>query len=310
MLTHKKLSKKPNSFNSFTGLSVDEFGKLYNIIKAQYKQHEEKRLSRKDRINAIGQGRDFKLDLIDRLLMFLVYYRLYTSYELIGYLFDLDQSNVYRDIKCLEQLVKKCMPLPNKIHKRTKKITTIQELLKYYPEMKAFLDATEQEIPRPKDKKKRRTHYSGKKKRHTVKTQIITNKKGLITHNTKHTKGSEHDYTLWKKTHPSIPPDVEVDTDLGYQGIKDDFPEIKSKLPIKKRRGKPLTKKQKVYNKIHSKERVAVEHAIAKVKKFNIIGQEFRNRLKSYDTKMSVVCGIVNFRAMLKEGIDVSGFVG
>ena len=42
--------------------------------------------------------------------------------------------------------------------------------------MKAFLDATEQEIPMPKNKRRRKSHYSGKKKRYTVKTQIITNK--------------------------------------------------------------------------------------------------------------------------------------
>lgn len=43
---------------------------------------------------------------------------------------------------------------------------------KYFPELKAIIDATEQEIPRPKDRKKRKTHYSGKKKRHTVKKQL------------------------------------------------------------------------------------------------------------------------------------------
>jgi hypothetical protein len=39
-----------------------------------------------------------------------------------------------------------------------------------FPGFKVFLDATEQKIPRPRYKGKRRTYYSGKKKRHTVKT--------------------------------------------------------------------------------------------------------------------------------------------
>jgi len=310
MLTYKKLSKKPKQFKTFTGLFVEEFDKLYEIIESQYIGYEKKRLSRKDRINKIGQGRDFKLPLKDRLIMQLMYYRLYTSYILLEYIFGLDQSNVFRDIRHLEPLVKRCIPLPEKIHKRTKRISTIKELLEYYPEMKAFLDSTEQEIPRPKNKKKRKTHYSGKKKKHTVKTQLITNKKGLIIHKTKHVAGRVHDYELWKRTHPSIPPDVELEEDLGYQGIQKDFPNLKTKIPIKKLRGKKLTKQQKRYNKKLSKERVLVEHAISKVKKFGIIGQEFRNRLNSYDTKMSVVTGIVNFRTMLKEGMDVSSFVG
>jgi len=48
-----------------------------------------------------------------------------------------------------------------------------------FPGFKAFLDAAEQEIPRPGAKAKRRTHYSGKRKRHT-KTQITVNGDGLI----------------------------------------------------------------------------------------------------------------------------------
>ncbi len=110
--------------------------------------------------------------------MLLIYYRLYITFSLTGFLFDLDQSNVHRNIKHLEPLVKGCIPLPKKVHKMTKKIDDIGELLKYFPEMKAFLDATEQEIPRPKNKRRRRNYYSGKKKRHTVKTQVMVNKKG------------------------------------------------------------------------------------------------------------------------------------
>lgn len=310
MLTYKKLSKKPNSFRSFTGLAVEEFNKLYNIIEKKYNDSERKRLNRKDRIHAIGQGRGFKLKLKERLIMILVYYRLYISYELEGFLFDLDQSNVWRNIKYLEPLVKRCIPLPEKLHKRTKKIGTIEELLKYYPEMKAFVDATEHEIQRPKNKRKRKSHYSGKKKKHTVKTQILVNKKGIIIHKTKRRKGREHDYNIWKRTNPSVPPDVEVGMDLGYQGMQKDFPDVKSRLPVKKPRGKSLTKKQRRYNKKQRKERVIVEHTIAKIKKFNIIGTKFRNRLNTYDTKMSVVTGLVNFRTILREGMDIVEFVG
>ena len=43
-----------------------------------------------------GAGRPFKLNVRDRLLMLLVYYRLYITYTLAGFLFDLDQSNICR----------------------------------------------------------------------------------------------------------------------------------------------------------------------------------------------------------------------
>ena len=49
-----------------------------------------------------GAGRPFKLDVKDRFLMLLVYYRLYITYTLAGFLFDLDQSNICRDIQKIE----------------------------------------------------------------------------------------------------------------------------------------------------------------------------------------------------------------
>ena len=51
-------------------------------------------------------GRHFKLDLKDRFLMLLVYYRLYITYTLAGFLFDLDQSNICRDIQKIEVIGK------------------------------------------------------------------------------------------------------------------------------------------------------------------------------------------------------------
>ena len=56
------------------------------------------------------------------------------------------------------------------------------QLQQFFPELIAITDGTEQPIPRPKNKKKRKTHYSGKKKRYTVKNQITINLKGEIIH--------------------------------------------------------------------------------------------------------------------------------
>ena len=101
--------------------------------------------------------------------MLLVYYRLYITFTLSGFLFDLDQSNVCRDISILEPLIKRCIPLPEKLYKRTRRLGTIDEVEKYFPGFKAFIDSSEQEIPRPtKNKRKRKSYYSGKKKKHTT----------------------------------------------------------------------------------------------------------------------------------------------
>ena len=310
MITYNKLSKNPKIFKSFTGLEIKEFDTLYQTIESNYKEYEIIRLDRPDRINKIGQGRPFQLELIDRIIMLLIYYRMYLTFTLTGFLFDLDQSNVQRNIKHLEPLVKSCIPLPSKVHRMTKKIRNIDELIEYFPEMKAFVDATEQEIPRPKNKRRRKNYYSGKKKRHTVKIQILTNKDGLIIHKTRHVNGKKHDYDLFKRKHPPIPSDVELNGDSGYQGIQKDFPEIKSRIPVKKQRGKSLEKKDKRHNRKLSKERVVVEHVIGKMKKFNIMGTKFRNKLNRYDDMTSIVSGLVNLKVVINEGFDLIKFVG
>lgn len=310
MLSYLGLSRKPSLFRSFTGLSVVEFDRLYVFVEGEYVVFERRRLGRKNRVNVVGQGRRFKLNLKDRLLMLLVYHRLYVTYTLVGFMFDLDQSNVYRNIQHLTRLVKKCIPLPQKVHKRVRRLRTMEEVQEYFPEFKAVLDNTEQEIPRPRNKRRRKSHYSGKKKKHTVKTQMLVNKNGVIIHKTRYERGSEHDYWIWKKTHPVVPPNVEMDADLGYLGIQKDFPQLKTHLPIKKRKGRPLNKKARRHNRLLSRERVIVEHIIGAVKKYKIIGQEFRNRLRHYNNKMDVVTGLVNFTTMLSLGMNVASYVG
>ena len=108
LLSYDRLSKKPLLFKSFTGLTVQEFDDIYNKeITKRYHDYELQRLSkRKNRKRSTGAGRSFKLDVKDRFLMLLVYYRLYITYTLAGFLFDLDQSNICRDIQKIEEIGK------------------------------------------------------------------------------------------------------------------------------------------------------------------------------------------------------------
>jgi hypothetical protein len=138
-----------------------------------------------------------------------------------------------------------------------------------------------------------------------VKTQITVNGAGLIVHKTMHAKGSTHDYALFKRSHPSLPEEVSLGVDLGYDGIQADFPRFNAEVPFKRRspgRGKrgvkaqELTGEQKSHNTLLAKARVVVEHTISRVKKFRIWADEFRNRLRHYDTMTGIVCGLVNFR--------------
>jgi len=305
MLNYDVLSKKPSVFRYFSGLEVPEFDALNLKIKQRHSTFEQKRLFRADRKRKIGAGHPFKLSLTDRLLMLLVYYHLYVSSTLAAYLFDLSQTNVLKNIRKLEPLVSQVLLLPKKQHEKVRRLQTLEEVEAYFPGFKAFLDATEQEIPRPKSKRKRKTHYSGKKKKHTVKTQITVNKDGFIVHKTRHARGRTHDYALFKHSHPHLPDNVSLGLDLGYDGVKKDYPELKCEVPFKRRspgrgkrgvKAKELTPDQKSFNKKLSKERVVVEHMFSRAKKFRIWAEEFRNRLKHYDIMTDIVCGLVNFR--------------
>ena len=210
-----------------------------------------------------------------------------------------------KDIRNLEPLVCDVLPLPKKQNNKVRRLETVDEIEAMFPGFKAFLDATEQEIPRQKNKHKRKTHYSGKKKRHTVKTQLTVNQDGFIVHKTPHAAGSTHDYTLYKRSHPDLPDSVRLGLDLGYKGIEKDYPELNCVLPSKRKnpgrgkrgmKGPELSAEQKAFNKLLSVERVVVEHTNSRVKKFRVWADEFRNRLKHYDVMTDIVCGLVNFR--------------
>jgi hypothetical protein len=301
LMSYARLSRRPLLFKSFTGLYISEFDVISREIESRYEEHERKRLSKRMRQRDVGAGRPFKLKVKERFLMLLVYYRLYITYTLSGFLFDLDQSNICRDMSIIEPLVKRCIPLPKKLYKRTRRLRTIDEVEEYFPGFKAFIDSSEQEIPRPENKRKRKRYYSGKKKKHTIKTQYMVNSEGTILHKTGHDRGRIHDYEIFKNKHPTTPLQVENVFDLGYMGVKNDFPTVKSVLPFRKKRKKSeLSNEEKRHNRNHFKLRVIVEHTVSRIKKFGIMGTKFRNRLGRYDRTSDIVSGLVNFRIMMR----------
>ena len=94
MIRFHSFSKRPKHFLSFTGLTVDEFLKLERSIKVDWREERNKKL-KANRIRKIGGGRKLALqELKDRLLVFLVYAKVYPSYLLLEYLFNVDESNI------------------------------------------------------------------------------------------------------------------------------------------------------------------------------------------------------------------------
>ena len=142
-------------------------------------------------------------------------------------------------------------------------------------------------------------YYSGKKKRHTVKTQLMVNNSGYILHKIAHKKGKRHDYDVYKENHPVTPKQVVIIFDLGYLGgAEKDFPEQKSSIPNRKKRNLDLSAKEMEYNKSHSKKRIVIEHTICRLKKYRILSDVFRNKLRMHNKVSDIVAGLVNYRIM------------
>jgi hypothetical protein len=195
--------------------------------------------------------------------------------------------------------VRQCVPIPQKIYPITKKLKTPEEVEKYFPGFLAFMDSTEQQIPRPIDKNRRKMYYSGKKKRHTIKNQLMVNNRGYFLHKARKKKGRKHDYDVYKRDRPVTPKQVINVVDLGYLGVEKDYPEQLSALLCKKKRNQhELSQEEKEYNKIHSTKRIVVEHTICRMKKYKIMSDIFRNKLRKYNIISDVVAGLVNYKIM------------
>ena len=67
---------------------------------------------------------------------------------------------------------------------------------------------------------------------------MVNNKEGkiLLYKSRNHKKGKNHYYSVYKDERPITPPQVKNYCDLGYHGIENDFPDVKSVLPVKKKK--------------------------------------------------------------------------
>ncbi|MDQ6723219.1 MAG: transposase family protein, partial [Thermoproteota archaeon] len=163
----------------------------------------------------------------------------------------------------------------------------------------SLIDSTEQQIPRPENKERSKMYFSGKKKKHTVKTQLMVNNKGFIIHKTEHKKGHRHDYNIYRENRPVAPSQIVNVADLGYLGVEKDYPEQLSAIPCKKKRNQELSKEEIEYNKIHSKKkRIVIEYTTCRLKKYRIQSDVFRNKLRKYDRISDIVAGLVNYRIL------------
>lgn len=153
------------------------------------------------------------------------------------------------------------------------------------------IDVTETKIDRPS--KNQKAYYSGKKKVHSIKTQVEIGLSTLFIYSITFAKGHMHDFALFKSSKHDYNKDTVEFVDKGYIGIEKIHKN--SIIPIKASKNHPLTKDEKWYNNEVSKNRIAIEHVNAFIKKFKIFGTRFRNRRKNFKLYMAFICGIYNF---------------
>ena len=269
-ISYNKISKHPKVFLRLLGLTKEEFDILVSKVKLQW---EKKVINKYKR-----PGRNYKLSVEQMLMMLLLYYRTYSTQMQIGFMFGIDDSRVCRIIKLLEPLVAKIVAI-----KKNRELS--------YEETAQLIDVTEQVIERPS--KKQNYYFSGKKRRHTLKTEVRITSDGRITNISKSYKGKSHDFKIHKEANP-IPIGTRVYADSGYQGINKRTKN--ARIPIKKSKKKPLSYWQKVYNKIISKRRIKVENMIAEIKNFRILSNRYRNKRRRYNLKFNIIGGIVNLK--------------
>ena len=154
-----------------------------------------------------------------------------------------------------------------------------------------LIDATEQPCERPS--RGQQVYYSGKKKRHTLKTESRVTLTGRIVHVSKTRPGSVHDFTLHKQE-PPLHKETRVFVDSGYQGLQNIH--LQTELPYKKPKNGELEEDEKDYNKALSRIRVKAENVLAQIKTFKILADRYRNKRKRYNFKFNIIAGIVTMK--------------
>lgn len=284
MITVNKLFNKPNKLLRLTGLTIGQYKVLVKRLEPLWKSAEFKRLWRNNRKRDIGAGRKYKVEsLEDKLLVILIWYRTYTILELLGWIFQLDATNIGRLIGKLVPLIEQTAdPLLlvylKTTQKKRRKIRSWDEFVNEYPDLaEIIIDSTEQRRRRPVNKRRQKNVYSGKKHAHTIKTQITVSKRGRILHVSKSYSGRIHDKTVLDKEKILLylPRKTRKRLDKGYDGVIQENPLPNIILPHKRRRNSPpLTRGQKQANKIRARERVIGENIIARLKKYPILSDK------------------------------------
>jgi len=281
-----------------TGLYVAEFDELVQDVLPSYGEAEEKRLNRANRQRAIGGGPDFELEVRDQILATVIWLRKYPTYEVLGYLFGTSDTTIGRYLSrilpLLEAAGRDTMRMPDPGRKRRRHL---DDLLKETPELAVIIDTFEQAVQRPQSRTEADRYYSGKKKRHTLKSQIaIDEQSGQIVEIAPSTYGPTADLTLLKDSGllSRLPAGVGAIGDLAYVGLDKLQPGVAGATPRRKPRGQPRPAEDVAFNTAFSRRRIEVEHTIGRVRRYEALAQTDRHHRTRHTARVVAVAGLVN----------------
>jgi hypothetical protein len=297
ILQYKHLHHHPSVFKSLTGLTLTEFEGLSREIVPLLVAADEQRLARADRQRAQGGGHPYALDETDQLLLTVVWLRQYPTHEVLGYLFGVSDTTAGRVIRRVLPVVERTgrdgmrLPDPGRKHRRQ-----LADVLAATPELAVLVDSFEQRIQRP-GAGQQAAYYSGKKKQHTLKTQVAVDEQtGAIVHVSDSVPGPTADLTLLKQSGllDALPPGVGVLGDLAYLGSAALLPDGLAATPRRKPRGKPRPPDDAAYNTAFAQRRVTNEHTIGRMRRYQALTQMDRHHRLHHAARTAAVAGLVN----------------
>ena len=308
--------RNDRQFRALTGMTRHEFDQLLPVFTESYQalRQEAYENVKENRHRRPGGGPKGKLVTMGQKLFFiLIYWKVYPSYDVLGFMFDMDHSKACTNVQALWPVLKRTLETQEVLPAR--QFTTFEELRAAFADIsELFIDATERPQARPQDDTKQRQAYSGKKKRHTAKNTIIATACKWILFLGYTVAGSVHDYRRLKEEF-ALPEEEGDDAlakwfedfilwlDLGYLGAQKTYAAKAINMPHKKPRtskanpNPSLTAEQKADNRHISQRRVIVEQAIGGLKRFGILMQTFRNRMHNFVDEAAVIgAGLWNWK--------------
>ena len=297
MIRFNLLKNKPALLVCLTGLNVVAFMELLPAFRTAYEADLEKRDQQRGRPRERrrGAGQKGMLPEIENKLVFILFYfRMYPVQMAQGFFFGMGQPQANDWIHRLTPILNQALGYKMQLPARERK--DIEQVLRECPGLEFIIDGTERPIRRPKDKQRQKQNYSGKKKRHTRKNNVISDKRTRkIKALSPTVEGKRHDKKLADEQDLIFPKGSKLWKDTGFQGYEP--PDVETYQPFKKPKGRDLTDDERQHNTLISSQRIGVEHSIGGVKTFRITHEVFRNLRQDFDDLvMQTACGLHNLR--------------